>query len=322
MSMSKIELNCISLNGNSLNSVGEGKIGGIRLGKNEILLMYDVTDITNKTPLVYDNYDYIKSQVDSMNIDGKDVEYTPTYQFESIGLHIVRLKFKQVDVLLRCCYGISNLVYADLSKIIIGNGAYDNCFSEAFNGCVNLRELHFPNRNYNKFSDIASILYECNNLKKITGLQKWDTAKLVNLYASFSGLKVIEELDLTKWDVTNVTNMGYLFRNWQNVVKLDLSTWDIGNVTNLTDIFRNANLKQFSPFKNWKRENISFVISYQYWLIPPIVVHQLIERSASVADGAEQRTLTLGYDIQRNWMASEYYDADIAMANEKLITIA
>jgi hypothetical protein len=81
--------------------------------------------------------------------------------------------------------------------------------------------------------------------------------------------------------------------------------------------FRNHKLTDLDPFYNWKQADLRI----QYTDFTPLAVHRLIERSASVADGAVARTLELSSTTKTNWQASEYYTADQAMATEKLITI-
>jgi surface protein len=112
-----------------------------------------------------------------------------------------------------------------------------------------------------------------------------------------------------------------MFYSCQLITSLDLSSSDVGNVTeNYTQTFyKMDNLTTFMPFKQWKRKDIYLSESKQ---LTPYSIHLFIENSASVADGATQRVLRLNADAKSNWEASEYYDADVAMANEKLITIA
>lgn len=77
-----------------------------------------------------------------------------------------------------------------------------------------------------------TILY---NLKNISGLNKLNTSKVVNMTAMFQKSEV-EELDLSNFDTSNVTNMSFMFYT-ADVINIDLSSFDTSNVTDMTGMF-------------------------------------------------------------------------------------
>ena len=57
--------------------------------------------------------------------------------------------------------------------------------------------------------------------------------------------------------------------------------------------------------------------------LSPESIHYLIQNAVNVVDGAEEgRTLTLHATAKTNWQNSEYYEQDLAVLEEKGITIA
>lgn len=78
------------------------------------------------------------------------------------------------------------------------------------------------------------------------------------------------------------------------------------------------NLKTCKLLK-WATGNISFSFSSQF---SPESIHYIIQNAIDVADGATARTLTLHATAKTNWQNSEYYEQDLAVLEQKGITIA
>jgi surface protein len=255
--MNTIKLNSISLNGNSLNSVGEGKIVGENY--NEITCFYELAE--NATIIIFGE-GFKLSQVDKMWIDGVNVPITKTFAL-SRGKHKMTARFSNLTKCFDMFYRADQMVSVDLSKL-----------------------------DTSKVSDFNSMFARCSKLKSI---------------------------DIAKIDTSNGTDFSYLLLA-SIMADIDLSSISLRNTNNQFYILSEChNLENLNPFWDWTRGNISLE---QSETLSARSLHLIIERASSVADGAEQRTLYLHPNAKANWEASEYYDADIAMANEKLITIA
>lgn len=94
---------------------------------------------------------------------------------------------------------------------------------------------------------------------------------------------------------------------------------DISGLTNNIGIVsENKNVKIYNVAK-WTKWNMA--LQYTPVLIPSSI-NYIIQNAISLADGATARTLTLHATAKANWEASEYYEGDMAVLNEKGITIA
>lgn len=89
---------------------------------------------------------------------------------------------------------------------------------------------------------------------------------------------------------------------------------DASRVSSFTNSFTATKDKKIG---NWKQTNLSLNASQ-----PPESTHYIIQNAISLADGATARTLTLHATAKANWEASEYYNEDMAVLEEKGITIA
>lgn len=82
--------------------------------------------------------------------------------------------------------------------------------------------------------------------------------------------------------------------------------------------FSSNNITTFM-LKKWKQADINLQYSPKLSIES---IHHDIQNAMSVADGAVARTLTLHATAKTNWEASEYYQEDLAVLEEKGITIA
>jgi surface protein len=162
------------------------------------------------------------------------------------------------------------------------------------------------------------MFYACIYLKALD-ISNFNTAKVTNMYEMFYMCEQIESLDLSNFNTAKVTSMGSMFNQCKKLKSLDLSSFDTKNVTAMSMMFYKCSLLTiFEPFNQWAKAT---ELSLSDSIITPLAVHQLIERASSVEDGAVARTLILNATTKTNWQNSEYYEADQAMATEKLITI-
>lgn len=97
-------------------------------------------------------------------------------------------------------------------------------------------------------TDMSNMFGSRFGLKKIIGLDTFDTSKVTNMMMMFYYIDP-EKLDIEDWDVSNVTNMMYLFgsiNGFEGCVnggkKLDLSNWDVSNVSNVSGIFDSSKI--------------------------------------------------------------------------------
>lgn len=100
-----------------------------------------------------------------------------------------------------------------------------------------------------------------------------------------------------------------------NYIKLS----SIDKVTYTNKAFNGCPNIRTLEFDKWKQTNISLSSPSK---LTPSSIHYIIQNAMSLADGATARTLTLHATAKANWEASEYYQEDLAVLEEKGITIA
>lgn len=123
-----------------------------------------------------------------------------------------------------------------------------------------------------------------------------------------------------------VTDLYYAFRECFNLKAInfviDLSELgSTGNpVQSTVTAFSNCQELQYVRIKNWGKYNLQFSQSTK---LSAESIHYLIQNAMNVEDGAEEgRTLSLQATAKKNWQNSEYYEQDLAVLEEKGITIA
>lgn len=118
--------------------------------------------------------------------------------------------------------------------------------------------------------------------------------------------------------IPNGVNNTYLaFSGCTNLPHIDL-----GSVTSSSfadGVFNGCSSLKILRFVNWIKNNVNLTSTS---VLLPESIHYIIQNAVDVADGATARTLTLHATAKTNWEASEYYDEDMAVLNEKGITIA
>ena len=93
-----------------------------------------------------------------------------------------------------------------------------------------------------------------------------------------------------------------------------------GSLENCTDFGINPSVNcEVFEFDNWKQGNL---ILTNCSALNINSLNYIIEHALGEEDGATARTLTLHATAKANWEASEYYEADLAVLEEKGITIA
>lgn len=189
-------------------------------------------------------------------------------------------------------------------KMDFSKGIY---FTQTWKGCTNLVELPFdelPNATSCElmFQDCVNLVAEYFNIKP-TNMNSCFVrcSKLPNIYT----------------DCSNNTNFGNTFYGCTSVSKLHIKS--IAKSTGFGNTFFDLVSLTELLAEDWKSHSIN--LQWSSKLIPSSI-HYIIQNAMSVADGAIARTLTLHATAKANWEASEYYEQDLAVLEEKGITIA
>ena len=82
-----------------------------------------------------------------------------------------------------------------------------------FQKCNELEELDLSNFNTSKVTDMGFMFANCFKLRKIKGIEKFDTNQVIKICAMFQYCYELEELDLSNFNTSKVTDMGCMFAN-------------------------------------------------------------------------------------------------------------
>lgn len=137
---------------------------------------------------------------------------------------------------------------------------------------------------------------------------KGDFAQTFNYCYSLKYIPIIDTID--------VTSMTYTFSGCQ-IKELIFTSFE--NIKKFTIPFSSLIALEQVRFVKWKQGDIGFVSEKK---LSPESIHYIIQNAMNVADGATARTLTLHATAKTNWQNSEYYQQDLAVLEQKGITIA
>lgn len=251
---------------------------------NEFIATYNVTSTSDQTRLLGDKFNI--SQIGKMYIDDVEVAITKLYTFTTTGEHKVKCLMKN---------------------------NFTSCES-MFSTCP-IKHLDCTNFDTSKVTTVRRMFYQ-NNQSAIGGLTDLNTSNVENFSSVFNACQKMGTINISNWNLKG--NCSSMFA-YDTALGQVVSSADISNVLNFDYAFITClNLKAIPNFIGWKQGNLSFSNSAK---ISAVSIHNLINNAKSVADGAIARTLTLHATAKTKWQNSEYYEADQAMATEKLITI-
>ena len=102
-----------------------------------------------------------------------------------------------------------------------------------FQACHEIESITLSNFCTYNVTDMSFMFNECYKLKKIEGINKFDTCKVYDMKAMFCKCKELEYLDLSNFNTSNVRNMEYMFYEC-NKLNLNLLKFSInGQIKNM-----------------------------------------------------------------------------------------
>lgn len=283
------------------------------LKENEVLTIYNVTTTESETRLLGNSFNL--SNITKMKIDGVDVTPTKVHTFTQTGEHTVKLKITDnLTNMGSMFHGCASLVSFDLSKL---DTSKVTSMESTFRECRSLVYADLSKLNTGSLTSLSNVFLFCSSLKSVD-LSNFDTRNVTAMNSMFNECSSLLSIDLSSFDTKKVGSFSHTFYLCRSLTSLDLSNFDVSSVWSFSNVFlRCDKITHLEPFYNWKTSDI-------YLASSPISaenVHNLILRSLGPSNGATARTLTLHATTKTNWQNSEYYNADQAMATEKLITI-
>ena len=115
--------------------------------------------------------------------------------------------------------------------------------------------------------DTSNVIYmndmfaECEDIKKIIGIENLDVSKLQCANAMFYGCQNLVELDLTNWNPMSLQRASYMFYNCSNLkIIKNIENWQLPNIKNVRQMFDKCD-KLDVDLSNWDLTNIKNVFA-------------------------------------------------------------
>lgn len=123
-----------------------------------------------------------------------------------------------------------------------------------------LSTISFNNFDVSNTISMWGMFYECP-ASKITGLERWDTSKVLDFEAIFLGTTNLQSINLRDWDLSNA-QYGIPSFGRSGVKEVNVTGWNFGNQTDISNIFKDTYfLTRIIGLNTWDVSNITHMRS-------------------------------------------------------------
>lgn len=112
-----------------------------------------------------------------------------------------------------------------------------------FAGLTNCTDIDVSNLNVDAASSLQAMFAEDINLQKITGLDKFNTSNVTDMYGVFQNCQRLTDdiiSGVAKWNTSKVTNMSLMFYKCTTLTSIPVSDWNTSSVTSFFGTFDNC----------------------------------------------------------------------------------
>ena len=109
-------------------------------------------------------------------------------------------------------------------------------------------------------TDMSRMFYGSPNLKRIVGLENFDTSHVQSFELMFGWDPQLMDIgDLSKWDVSQVENFNEMFQVDKNLTNIgNLDNWDVSQAKSFESMFMGTEkLKSIGSLKDWQVKNVT-----------------------------------------------------------------
>lgn len=147
----------------------------------------------------------------------------------------------------------------DLESVNLDNWVLEIVPNGFFSGAYNIKTMSMKNwvlpSNSNGYLFGNMALYESSSVEEID-VTGWDVSRYSSFYRLFDDLRKLKRIiGLETWDTSNVTNMSGMFYNCYALVDFDISNLDISNVTDVSSMFYYCQSIEEINLDNWVLPN-------------------------------------------------------------------
>ena len=130
-----------------------------------------------------------------------------------------------------------------------------NDLSSIFDG-LKIEVVDISGWDTSNVTTMAYMFAECEDIKKIIGIENLDVSKLKNANSMFYMCENLVELDLTNWNTISLENMSYMFYNCSNLkIIKNIENWQLPNIQDVFYLFYECT-KLDVDLSNWDLRNI------------------------------------------------------------------
>ena len=127
-----------------------------------------------------------------------------------------------------------------------------------FEGCSDIISLDFSNFNTENVFNMSGLFNLCHKLKRIKGMNKFITDKVINMRTMFQECKELEYLDLSSFVTENVTDMGWMFNKCQKLKEIKgINKFTTDKVTNMYAMFAKCCELEYLDLSSFNTENVT-----------------------------------------------------------------
>lgn len=196
------------------------------------------------------------SVFDTSNVTDMNYMFASCSKVESIN-GLTSFNTEKVGGMVQMFAGCRTITNIDVTKFVTTNVS---SISHMFWACTKLTELDVRSFNTEKVTNMTYVFGECKNLKKISGIESWNTSKVTSMGRMFFDTRLTDYdvLDLSGWDTSNVTTMGFMFASCSvRALKLNFNT---SNVTNMQHMFYGCSQVEELDLSMFKTNRVTSMI--------------------------------------------------------------
>ena len=225
----------------------------------EINCVFNILNISQPTKLFGDEFKKLSNF--DMYIDGKKVNFSKEYQFDSVKEHKLKIKLYDdinMDYMFK---DIIDLISVDMNshkkcKILSMKSTFENCIKlinfniigfdaervKSMNKLFYNTSLYdFTLSSFNsKNLDDISYMFAYSPFKEIS-FYNFNTEKVTNMTHLFDNCSDLESIDLSTFDTNEVKDMSFMFSSCNGISSLDFSKFRTSKVSNMSNMFKDCN---------------------------------------------------------------------------------
>lgn len=147
---------------------------------------------------------------------------------------------------------------ANIKSVRLEGTITGSSFGYLFAGLTNCIDIDLTNLKTDYATNMQAMFAEDMNLERITGLNKFNTSKVTDMYGVFQNCPKLTDdtvSGVAKWDTSKVTDMGFMFYNCKSLTVIPVNGWNTSSVTSFFGIFDNCSNLATLDVSKWNTDN-------------------------------------------------------------------